>query len=76
MHTSFTRLTTALLSKKDNVNGLYEYIRALASLSVNLVIVPPDEFRTILAHVKQDMKVKPRLELMRDPEKYIWAYYF
>ena len=69
IQTSITRITTGFLSLKDNVDALYEYMWEPASHAVNTPIVLPDEPRTILGHVKQDMKLNPRLKLLQDPDK-------
>ena len=73
IHTSITRLTTGLISLKENIDAFYEYMRVLASHLVNLV--PPDKLCIILVNVKWDMKAKLRLELPDDPDTNLWAYY-
>ena len=39
------------------------------------MIIPPDSLRKVLAHVKEDMKRNPRLQLPEDPNINIWNYY-
>ena len=59
----------------ENVNDLYWYMRVLANHLVHPIIVPLDELRTILAHVKQNMKLNPRLKLPEALYKNIRTYY-
>ena len=47
----------------------------LSSRQVNPLIIPPDSLRRVLAHVKEDMKRNPRLQLPEDPNIDIWNYY-
>ena len=74
--TGIPKCTTGLLNLKENVDALQEYMRLLASHLGNPLTVPLDELRAIPAHVKQEMKVNVRQELLEDPNKYISAYYF
>ena len=71
IHTGITRLKTGVQSLKENVNAIHEYIGVLASHLFISLILPLDELRTIFAHVKQDMKADPRLELPEDQDKKI-----
>ena len=50
----YIRLTT-LLSLKEIVSALYEYVKEPACHLVSPLIVPLDELRAILFHLKQDM---------------------
>ena len=57
------------------MNAIYEYLRVLSRRQVNPLIIPPDSLRKVLAHVKEDMKRNPRLQLPEDPNFNIWNYY-
>ena len=69
------KLTSGVMSFKQNVNVIHEYLRVLSSKQVNPLIIPPDSLRKVLAHVKEDMKRNPRLQLPEDPNINIWNYY-
>ena len=69
------KLTLGVMSLEQNVNAIYEYLRVLSSKQVNPLIIPPDSLRKVLAHVKEDMKRNPRLQLPEDPNINIWNYY-
>ena len=69
------KLTLGVMSLEQNVNAIYEYLRVLSSRQVNPLIIPPDSLRKVLAHVKEDMKRNPRLQLPEDPNINIWNYY-
>ena len=69
------KLTLEVMSLEQNVNAIYEYLRVLSSRQVNPLIIPPDSLRKVLAHVKEDMKRNPRLQLPEDPNINIWNYY-
>ena len=71
----FAKLTLGVMSLEQNVNAIYEYLRVLSSRQVNPLIIPPDSLRKVLAHVKEDMKRNPRLQLPEDPNINIWNYY-
>ena len=55
--------------------SLYEYMRALASQELNLMIIPPDILKKILHKIMEDIKSNARLRLCEDPETNIWSYY-
>ena len=59
----------------QNVKAIYEYLRVLSSKQVNPLLIPPDALRGVLAHIKDDMKRNPRLQLPEDPNVNIWNYY-
>ena len=61
------KLTLGVISSQQNVNAIYEYLRVLSSKQVNPLIIPPDALRGVLAHIKDDMKRNPRLQLPKDP---------
>ena len=47
VHTGVIQLTFGIFSLKENVDTLYEYLRALASHQVNPFIVPSDNLHDI-----------------------------
>ena len=61
------KLTLGVIGLQQNVNAIYEYLRVLSSKQVNPLIIPPDALRGVLAHIKDDMKRNPRLQLPEDP---------
>ena len=69
------KFTLGVMSLEQNVNAMYEYLRVLSSKQVNPLIIPPDSLRKVLAHVKEDMKRNPRLQLPEDPNINTWNYY-
>ena len=69
------KLTLGVMSLQQNVNAIYIYLRVLSSKQVNPLLIPPDALRGILAHIKDDMKRNPRLQLPEDPHVNIWNYY-
>ena len=69
------KLTLGVIGLQQNVNAIYEYLRVLSSKQVNPLIIPPDALRRVLAHIKDDMKRNPRLQLPEDPNVNIWKYY-
>ena len=69
------KLTLGVIGLQQNVNTIYEYLRVLSSKQVNPLIIPPDALRGVLAHIKDDMKRNPRLQLPEDPSVNIWNYY-
>ena len=69
------KLTLGVTGLQQNVNAIYEYLRVLSSKQVNPLIIPPDALRGVLAHIKDDMKRNPRLQLPEDPNINIWNYY-
>ena len=69
------KLTLGVMSLEQNVNAIYEFLRVLSSRQVNPLIILSDSLRKVLAHVKEDMKRNPRLQLPEDPKINIWNYY-
>ena len=69
------KLTLGVIGLQQNVNAIYEYLRVLSSKQVNPLIIPPDTLRRVLAHIKDDMRRNPRLQLPEDPNVNIWNYY-
>ena len=69
------KLTLGVMGLQQNVKAIYEYLRVLSSKQVNPLLIPPDALRGILAHIKDDMKRNPRLQLPEDPNVNIWNYY-
>ena len=62
------KLTLGVMGLQQNVNAIYEYLRVLSSKQVNPLLIPPDALRGVLAHIKDDMKRNPRLQLPEGPE--------
>ena len=56
---------------QQNVEGIYEYMRVLATYTVNSVMLPPDALRRVLERIKEDMNRNPRLQLPEDPDRNI-----
>ena len=69
------KLTLRVMGLQQNINAIYEYLRVLSSKQVNPLLIPPDALRGVLAHIKDDMKRNPRLQLPEDPNVNIWNYY-
>ena len=69
------KLTLGVMGLQQNVEAIYEYLRVLASKQVNPLLIPPDALRGVLAHIKDDTKRNPRLQLSEDPNINIWNYY-
>ena len=69
------KLTLGVMGLQQNVKAIYEYLRVLSSKQVNPLLIPPDVLRGVLAHIKDDMKRNPRLQLPEDPNINIWNYY-
>ena len=69
------KLTLGVMGLQQNVEAIYEYLRVLASKQVNPLLIPPYALRGVLAHIKDDMKRNPRLQLPEDPNINIWNYY-
>ena len=70
-----SKLTLGVMGLQQNVKAIYEYLRVLSSKQVNPLLIPPDALRGVLAHIKDDMKRNPRLQLPEDPNVSIWNYY-
>ena len=75
MNTAVNRLLAGLISIRNNVDKIYEYMRVMATHKVHPALLPPDPLRELLRHIKDKMKENPRLELPYDPDKDIWKYY-
>ena len=71
MRMTLAQLSLGLVSLKENVNNIYEYMRVLSTRRVNPLIIPPDSLWMVLAQAKEDMKRNPRLTLPEDPNKNI-----
>ena len=70
-----SKLTLGVMGLQQNVKAIYEHLRVLSSKQVNPLLIPPDALREVLAHIKDDMKRNPRLQLPEDPNVNIWNYY-
>ena len=75
MTTAVNRLLAGLISIRDNVDKIYEYMRVMSTHKVHPALLPPDPLRNLLRHVKEKMRENPRLELPYDPDENIWKYY-
>ena len=75
LRTCITRLTTGLISLRENVERIYEYLRVMATHAVNPLILPPESLRNVLTIAKETMATNPRLVLPHDPNNEIWEYY-
>ena len=69
------RLHSSLYALKEDIDSLYEYMRALATQELNPMIIPPDILKKILNKIIEDIKSNARLQLSKDPKTNIWAYY-
>ena len=69
------RLHSSLYALEGDIDSLYEYMRALATQELNLMIIPPDILKKILNKVTEDIKTNARRRLSEDPKTNIWAYY-
>ena len=72
---ALARLAIGLITLQQNVEGIYEYMRVLATYTVNSVMLAPDALRRVLERIKEDIKRNPRLQLPEDPDRNIWTYY-
>ena len=59
---------TSLYALREDIESLYEYMRALPSQELNLMIIPPDILKRILHKIEEDIKSNARLKLCEDPE--------
>lgn len=76
IRSSFQTLGTGLHQLAQNVEGFYEYLRALSTHRVNPLIIPPDKLRKTLIEIQTKIgQDNPRLDLPEDPNTNIWAYY-
>ena len=73
--TRIYRVHTSLYALRGDTKSLYEYMRALASQELNLMIVPPDILKKILHKIEENIKSNARLKLCEDLETNIWSYY-
>ena len=71
VRSTVSRLMLGLITLRQNVDGVYEFIRVLATYRVNSVMISPYSLRHLLDQVKEDMKRNPRLRLPEDPEENI-----
>ena len=69
------RLHTSLIGLKNDIDSLYDYLRALAARDLNPLIIPPDTLRKVLQDLQEELKAHPRLRLSIDPTDDIWSYY-
>ena len=71
----FLRVHSSLYTLREDVDSLYEYMRALASQELNPMIIPPDILKKILHKIMEDIKSNARLRLCENPETNKWSYY-
>ena len=69
------RVYTSPYPLQADTESLFEYMRALASQELNLMIIPPDILENILHNIEDDIKSHARLKLSEDPKTNIWSYY-
>ena len=69
------RVYTSLYALQADTESLFEYMRALASQELNLMIIPLDILKNTLHKIEDDIKSHARLKLCEDPETNIWSYY-
>ena len=72
---SVSRMMLGLITLRQNVDAVYEFMRVLTTYKVNPVMIPPYSLRLLLDKVKEDMKRNPRLRLPENPVENIWSYY-
>ena len=75
MGTAVHRLLAGLISIRNNVDKIYDYMRVMSTNKVHPALLPPDPLRELLRHIKEKMRENPRLELPYNPDKSIWKYY-
>ena len=56
MTTAVNRLLAGLISIRDNVGKIYEYMRVMSTHKVHPALLPPDLLRNLLRHVKEKMR--------------------
>ena len=57
------------------MDSLYEYLRILASHTLNPLVLPPDDLWDVLVKVQNEMHMNCQLQLPNNPDKNIWDYY-
>ena len=73
--TRIYRVHTSLYAPRGDTESLCEYMRALVSLELNPMIIPPDISKRILHKIEEDIKSNARCKLCEDPETNIRTYY-
>ena len=71
----FLRVHSSFHALREDLDSLYEYMRALASKELNPMNIPPDILKKILHKIMDDIKSNARIRLCEDPETNIWSYY-
>ena len=70
-----TQLYTSLFGLQNNADTIFDYLRVLASHSINPMVIPPEILRQMLKEVQVQIAPHPRLQLFEDIDKNIWVYY-
>ena len=70
-----TRLYTSLFGLQNNADTIFDYLRVLASHSINPMVIPPEILRQMLKEVQVQIAPHPRLQLFEDIDRNIWVYY-
>ena len=70
---ALNQLTSGILGLKEDLDSFYEYLHALASHTLNPLIIPHYELREVLIKAKEEMKHEPKINLPNNPDN-IWAY--
>ena len=60
---------------KEDLKGIEEYMRIMATNRINPFILPPNNLRKILQKIQLDLKNHPRLGLPDDADEHVWSYY-
>ena len=63
MSTAVHRLLAGLISIRNNVDKIYDYMRVMATQKVHPALLPPDPLRDLLRHVKGKMREKPKVRI-------------
>ena len=69
------RIHSSFYALKEDVDSLYEYMRALSSQELNPMIILPDILKKILHKIMEDIKSNATCRLCEDPETNICSYY-
>ena len=73
--TAVNRLMVGLTAAQHNVDGILEYLRAMATHQCSPVIISPPILRKLLIKVQDRITPNPRLRLPYDSHTDIWQFY-